>query len=212
MAAALVWLVIGAISAFLTSASPGPMNLYAINLAIKRDWRNFFWFAAGISTAEVAVALIASLGIWQQLIDPQVKKIMLFGGGVILCVLGSISFYNLHRAQLSSAAKIVHFERRPVLSQGPSLLCGLLIGSYHPASFAFWVWVAAAGSRYIPTQFSLYALGVGIGNFLWFVLIKEVVNRNATALSQPKILFIQNFVAIAILGIGLFNIISFGLP
>jgi len=178
-------LVIGFCAGFLGAIPPGPLNVTCLRKALQGQRREAYRVAVGGSVVDTLVCLLIGLGLgWileKVVTNPWVRSILaLFLVGYGLKLL----FVDRRRDKLAE-------EGAAPPADGPSaaapagvrpFLTGLLQAAANPALLVNWTILISflVGHRiFVPSFTSAlgFALGVGIGVFLWFTTLVELADR-----------------------------------
>lgn len=163
---------------------PGPVNLNVIRKASRNDTRDALRVALGAALVDTVICGFVAMGFgWaleRVVTNPWTRlglALFLLAGGL------KILFFDPRRdaeretarARLTAPPKEVSGFRFP-------LLVGVLQGAANPALLVNWTLLISflVGHRILPTGLlpaGVFAVGVGIGVFAWFLVLVELVER-----------------------------------
>ena len=205
------WLFLGLGGALLSCASPGPMNFYACRLAFKRRWQASVLYGCGVAMGDGALGLVAAVSLVGLLTASHSlvnDKTIMSAGGLILCISGVSALIGFRR-RLNQAPDTTKTRDALAPSDVKYLGLGFLIGIYHPAALGFWIWVAHFGSKNFGESIAwAFALGIAIGDFLWFKFLYAHAKKFDLIQSPATLLALQRCAAMVMLCAGLFTLYS----
>lgn len=178
-------LVVGFCAGFLGAIPPGPLNVTCLRKGLQGRRREAYRVAVGGSVVDTLVCLLIGLGLgWileRVVTNPWVRSIL----SVFLVGYGLKLLFVDRRRDRDADAGAASAPEEPS-SQPPagirSFLTGLLQAAANPAIFVNWTILVSflVGHRlFVPSRSSAlgFALGVGLGVFLWFTLLIELADR-----------------------------------
>ena len=179
-------LVVGFLAGFLGAIPPGPLNVTCLRKGLQGKRREAYRVAVGGSVVDTLVCLLIGLGLgWileKVVTNPWVRSILavfLVGYGLKLL------FVDRRRDRNDLVARAAPSPDEPE-SDAPagirSFLTGLLQAAANPALFVNWTLLVSflvSHRLFVPSVASAlgFALGVGIGVFVWFTVLIELVER-----------------------------------
>lgn len=182
-------LVIGLAAGFLGAIPPGPLNVTCLRKGLQGHRRDAYRVALGGAAVDILVCLLIGLGLgW--ILEKAVTN-MWVRSALALFLVGyglKLLLVDRRRDKLALAAALAEPDtsgERPAPAAARfrlPVLTGLLQGAANPALFVNWTIFISflVGHRlFVPSAASAlgFALGVGVGVFLWFTVIIELADR-----------------------------------
>jgi threonine/homoserine/homoserine lactone efflux protein len=190
---------------------PGPVNLNVIRKASRNETREALRVALGAALIDTAICGFVAMG---------------FGWALERVVTNPWTRLGLALFLLAAGLKILFFDRdrdagrggvRPGLTAQPKevsgfrfpLLVGVLLGAANPALFVNWTLLISflVGHRLLPPGLlpaGVFAAGVGIGVFVWFLVLVELVERLREHPAGAWIHYSSFGAGVLLLGFGLY--------
>ena len=163
---------------------PGPVNINVIRKASLNETREALRVALGAALVDTVICGLVAMG---------------FGWVLEKVVTNPWTRLGLSLFLLGGGLKILLFDRRrgaegdgprPGLTAPPKdvsgfrfpLLVGVLLGAANPALFVNWTLLISflVGHRLLPPGLlaaATFAIGVGVGVFVWFLVLTKLVER-----------------------------------
>ena len=163
---------------------PGPVNFNVIRKASLNETREALRVALGAALVDTVICGLVAMG---------------FGWVLERIVTNPWTRLGLALFLLAAGLKILLFDRRkgaepsgprPGLTAPPKdvsgfrfpLLVGVLLGAANPALFVNWTLLISflVGHRLLPPGLlaaATFAIGVGVGVFVWFLVLTKLVER-----------------------------------
>ncbi len=193
-------LVIGLIAGFLGAIPPGPLGVTCLRKALQGHRRDAYRVAVGGSITDTLVCGLIAFGLgWilekvvTNVVVRTVLAVFLLGYGLKLLVIDakkdaarSAALRRLPDFRLTPAARREDEQEdesgQPERGGIRPVVTGLLQGLANPALFVNWTILVGflVGHRLLVLSAGTaagFALGVGLGVFLWFVLLIELGTR-----------------------------------
>ncbi len=170
---------------FLGAIPPGPLNVSVIRKASTHDRTSALRLAFGGALIDAIICLFVGLGLGWILEKIVTNNVVRLGLPLLLTAYGvKILVHDRKRIRVEAAAQNGVDgppTPRPKGRAGVSLLMGALQGAANPTVFVNWtLFISFLVSHDIfkpgPVSAPAFALGIGIGVFLWFVLLVELVD------------------------------------
>lgn len=163
---------------------PGPVNLNVIRKASRNETREALRVALGAALVDTVICGFVAMGFgWaleRVVTNPWTRlalALFLLAGGLKILFLDPRrdAQREAARARLTAPPKEVSGFRFP-------LLVGVLQGAANPALLLNWTLLISflVGHRILPPGLlpaGVFAVGVGIGVFIWFAILVELVER-----------------------------------
>lgn len=213
-------ILIGLLAGFILAMPPGPVGITAIKYGLitgiksgnKYAFANFlmdfiYCFIAIFATSTIANQIIA--------VTDSHPFFVLGIQAIIVTALIIFGFLNIKNSKGSNFSNKVRTTKYNFVNKfenkGPFLL-GIAIALTNLANPSFfgtltWLSVNIFALDLIKNVFSqkaLFALGFGLGNFLWLMLLMRVVAKFKHRLSEQMMARIQQFAGISFIGFGTF--------
>ncbi|MDL1949139.1 hypothetical protein FBQ97_04910 [Acidobacteria bacterium ACD] len=178
-------LLVGIATGFLGAIPPGPLNITVLRKVSERKLREALRVSLGGAIVGALICAAIGLGLgWaleRLLNDPWVRLVLavfLIVYGIRILVLGRIRGEAEAAAATPGAAPPASKDR----PHGLHLLVGFLQGAANPALLVNWTLVTGFLVSHRVVQggagpMAGFALGVGLGVFLWFLVLIELVDR-----------------------------------
>lgn len=185
-------LLIGLVVGFVMSIPPGPISVAVIRQGIKGDFRSGLKIGIGASVMDILYALAAAFASsaiivnFENFLSGHAWLELLFQiiCVVLLVVLGLKYFTaTTEDLQHSEEKEQVGESRAQKMGFSSPLMLGVLMGvmnlanpSFLPSLIAVAGFIQAKGWIVkSPAGSSLYAIGFGVGVFLWFLLLLRII-------------------------------------
>ena len=181
-------LVIGFFAGLFGAIPPGPLNVTCLRKSLQGQRRAAFRVAAGGSVIDVFVCLLIGFGLgW--ILEKVVTNIWV-RAALAIFLLGyglKLLFVDRHRDRVPAAEVSPEPGASPEPAAPPApirhsrlpVLTGVLQGAANPALFVNWTILISflVGHRLLATTSAAalgFALGVGVGVFVWFTVLIEI--------------------------------------
>lgn len=207
-------LIAGTVFGFLIAIPPGPIAMTNIRLGLEGSKKECALFALGTASLDMLYCLVAVFaasaiqGAVNSYLDNNPLMSLFFQ---IIVVAGLIYFgIRQFRSKLSASETFVSKSKKPSpefidkMKRRGSLFLGFALAmtnlanpTFVPSLTVLSAWVHKTGL--FPGGFNnnvIFALGFGIGNFLWLYALAWVVIRNRHRLSDNTVLRIKQFAGI----------------
>jgi len=198
---------IGVFVGLLAAVPLGPVNVFVISQALKRDF--FHGLLAGLTAAvlDAAFCFIATAGFFQiklKLPDyaPSALKVV---AAVIILVLSGKLIHDSRTFQLPR-------EGDKVPSAAPKPILGvLLLYVSNPTLYMFWVAVAGTVTghhlvRYGAWTAVAFALFVGAGSILWYLCLVRFVSRRQSRIREETFRRVLFYLGLALVGFAVYTL------
>ena len=201
----------GFISGLLLSIPVGPINLTIVNEGARRGFKWALLIGLGASTMEVIYCAIAFTGFSSFFGGRMVKASMEVFSFMFMLFLG-VKFLMAKTVappiQLGKAANRIEARIGEKLQPTSAFMTGLVRVMGNPGVLLFWIILAAnflSRDWVQPTMTGKLACvtGVALGSSGWFVGLSRAVSRRHGKFSEKKLLRIEHFSGVVLLGLGL---------
>jgi threonine/homoserine/homoserine lactone efflux protein len=213
-------ILIGALIGFILAMPPGPIAMANIRLGLEKSRRDCAEFAIGTATMDMfycVIAIFAASAIHIAVSDYFDANPFISLSFQFLIVAGLIYFgFRQFRSNNTDTKKenceskaesstfIQNLKKKGPLFLGVALaLTNLANPTFVPSLTIMSAWVHKIGL--FPNAFNeniLFAIGFGIGNFLWLHILAWIVIRNRHKLSNTTIMRIRQFAGVTFIGFG----------
>jgi threonine/homoserine/homoserine lactone efflux protein len=201
-----MFILLGIFVGLLAAVPLGPVNVFVISQALKRGF--FHGFLAGLTAAtlDTTFCLVALAGFFKIKISlpPYAMSVLKVLAAVIILLLS-------HKLIRDSRTFEIPRERDKIPSAAPKPILGvLLLYVANPTLYMFWIAVAGTvtGHRLMghsPVRYGTwtavaFALAVGVGSLLWYLLLVRFVSRRQARIKPEafrKILFYLGLALVA---------------
>jgi threonine/homoserine/homoserine lactone efflux protein len=186
---------------FAVAAPVGPMSLLCIDRTLRKGFIAGAVFGGGIAIADITYAFIVGIGLasvqnWLSSYGNWLR----IGGAVIIAIL-AIPMWRRHS---------IDTPRREVPNaHWRAAVVAYTLTMSNPHTILLFATVLAATSLSLDTkQAGIFAAGVGIGSFSWWLILTASMQRIAHRLSPDAITAINRLMASILLGIAVYLIVS----
>lgn len=211
-------LIIGAIAGFILALPPGPVGVSAIKYALFSDLKLGNKFALAnllMDFVYCLIAIFATSAIASEL-SALTKDFPFLILGIQFSIVLALILYgvlNLKNSKTSILSEKVRTKKFNFVSKfenkGPFLI-GIAIGLTNFANPSFfgtltWLSVNIFALNLIENVFSqksLFAIGFGVGNYLWLSLLMRIVFKFKHRISEQMMVRIHQFAGISFIGFG----------
>ena len=163
---------------------PGPVNINVIRKASQDQTREALRVGLGAALVDTVICGFVAMGfgwVLERVVNNPWTRLglalFLLAGGLKILVFDRRrdADREVTRARLTAPPREVSGFRFP-------FLVGVLQGAANPALFVNWTLIISflVGHRILPTGLlpaGVFAVGVGVGVFVWFVILTELVER-----------------------------------
>jgi threonine/homoserine/homoserine lactone efflux protein len=185
----LIAFIIGLIIGFLICIPVGPINMWAVNTQLRRDFKSAISIALGASTMDFVYFMIILSGLSLFHFSPLVIHTLKIIGVIILFVFGA-------KELLTSSVSFQLTEEEKKKTPNPSsyFLLGVIIYTSNPTLIASMTGVASVIKSWnlfetnIVNHFFL-SLGLALGTLSWFFLLLKTVSRYQHKI--PEIFYVR---------------------
>lgn len=200
----------GIAGGFGSSAPLGPINLWIADTLLDSPAAKLRAFLSGVIACDAGYALLACWGYYQFLEDSTAGRVLGIAGGVFLVSLGVVAMrkQSLREGDVKKAA----------LSTGNPLrdFCvGAFMVASNPGFLMFWMFVIEV----LEHQLALHVVGGGagffvagivLGDFLWFSLLRYLVQRGRESFQTRWLRFLRVGIAAAFVVCGIVTVLHNG--
>ncbi len=204
-----MYLLIGLVIGFVAAIPLGPVNVFVISQALKRDF--FHGFIAGVTTAflDAVFCFVALAGIFQFHIHPDstVNALLKTLTAVILAVVAVRLYLESRKFVLPVASsKVSAVSARPIFGV-------LLLYVTNPSIYAFWFAVAGSMNAHQLVvargwPAALFALSCGLGAVGWYLMLVRFVSSRQGRITQRTFKRLLTGLAVLFLGFAAYTAIS----
>jgi threonine/homoserine/homoserine lactone efflux protein len=214
----LIALLAGAILGFVLALPPGPIAMVCIRMGIEKGRAECFQLSLGTAAMDMVysfIAIFAAAAVQSAastyLDDNPIVSVFFQVIVVIgLVYYGFVQFKKQKKAQENPEARkkqsqfIEGLKKKGPLMLGIALaLTNLANPTFLPSLAVMSGWVHKMNIfQNAVLENSLFAVGFGIGNFIWLYLLAYMVMRNKHKLSDNSITYIKQFAGITFIGFG----------
>lgn len=211
-------LLIGTLAGFILALPPGPVGVTAIKYGLVTGVKSgnkyatanlmmdfFYCFVAIFATSAVASQII-------ELSDKHPFVIFAIQAVIVLALIifGFLNIKNSKESKFSNKVKKQKFDFVNKFENKGPFLIGIAIALTNLANPSFfgtltWLSVNIFALNLIENIFiqkTLFALGFGVGNFLWLMLLMRVVNKYKHRMSEQMMTRVKQFAGISFIGFG----------
>jgi len=204
-----MYILIGLVIGFVAAIPLGPVNVFVISQALKRDF--FHGFIAGATTAfmDAVFCFVALAGILHFDIPPdsRVNSLLKILTAAILAVVAVRLYLESRKFVLpASNGKVTPVAARPIIGV-------LLLYVTNPSIYTFWFAVAGSMNAHqlVVTEgwpAALFALSCGVGAIIWYLLLVRFVSSRQGRISAKAFKRLLLGLAVLFLGFAAYTAIS----
>lgn len=201
--------VLGFLVGFFAAVPPGPINVYTISQALKRDFLH--GFSIGLTTAilDAGYCLLAILGISSVslILDTYSNVLKIIGFALLLLI--SLRLIKQPPSVEKDRLSIPNSRSLPRL-----ILVALFLYVSNPSLYAFWFAVASTvtSNQWVTHSGGLpyvFALACGTGVFTYYFLIARYVSKYKRLFKPQAFTIVLRGLGVLLLGLALYNLIAF---
>jgi L-lysine exporter family protein LysE/ArgO len=202
-----MFILLGIFVGMLAAVPLGPVNVFVISQALKRDF--FHGFLAGLTAAglDTTFCFVALAGFFQIRLNlpsyaPTVLKIV---AGLIIILLSA-------KLIKDSRTFVIPSERDKIPSAAPKPILGVLaLYVSNPTLYMFWIAVAGAVTGHGLVRFGTwtavaFAAAVGGGSLLWYLLLVRFVSRRQARIKPATFRKILFYLGLALLAFAIYTL------
>lgn len=200
-------ILLGLFVGLLAAVPVGPVNVFVISQALKRDF--FHGFLAGATAAflDVSFCFVALAGFFRIKISlpPYAGSVLKTVAAVIILLLSSKLIRDSRAFELPRNG-----ERLPSAAPKP-ILGVLLLYLSNPTLYMFWLAVAGTVTGHRLVRFGTwtavaFALAVGAGSIGWYVSLVRFVSRRQTRIRERTLRQILFYLGLALIGFAIYTL------
>lgn len=171
-------LLIGLIVGFLICIPVGPINMWAVNTQLKRDFKSAISIALGASTMDFVYFMIILSGLSLFNFTPKTIHILKIIGVLVLFSFGMKELLTKH-----VSFKLTEEEKKKAPKAHSYFLLGVLIYTSNPTLIASMTGVASVikSWKLFEENFAnhfLLSIGLSLGTLSWFYLLLKIVGKH----------------------------------
>jgi threonine/homoserine/homoserine lactone efflux protein len=181
--------LIGLIVGFLICIPVGPINMWAVNTQLKRNFRSAFSIALGASTMDVVYFMIILSGL----------SLFNFSIGTIhfLKIIGVFILFGFGMKELLTkkfSFTMTEEEKKNIPNASSYFLLGVILYTSNPTLIASMTGIASVIRSWNLFELNLFnnlalSLGIGCGTLSWFFVLLKTVDKYQHKI--PEIFFIR---------------------
>lgn len=200
-------ILLGLFVGLLAAVPVGPVNVFVISQALKRDF--FHGFLAGATAAflDVTFCFVALAGFFKIKIalPPYAGSVLKTVAAVIILLLSSKLLRDSRTFELPRNG-----ERIPSAAPKP-ILGVLLLYLSNPTLYMFWIAVAGTVTGHHLVRFGTwtavaFALAVGAGSTGWYISLVRFVSRRQTRLRERTLRQILFYLGLALAAFAIYTL------
>lgn len=203
----------GIIAGFFSSSPIGAINVLVAEFVMAKQTKRIPAFVLGVILFDVILAIFACLGYSQMIQTSSYHQWLQLVGGFLLVFIGFYWFFQnkTHQIELKKNWPASKDKTIDVFIFFRDFFYGLILCASNPAFFIFWLFVANQISGFISQDltviiFSIYALGIIIGDILWFFLFCKIAQKSFAILSFQGVKLIRRCFSFFMILCGLYSI------
>lgn len=190
---------------------PGPVNLNVIRKASRNETREALRIALGAALVDTVICGFVAMGFGWALERVVTNPWTRLGLALFLLAAGlKVLFFDRdHADEREGARRSLTAPPKDVSGSRFPLLVGVLLGAANPALLVNWTLLISflVGHRLLPPGLlpaGVFAAGVGIGVFVWFLVLVELVERLSKQPAGRWIHYSSFAAGVLLLGFGLY--------
>lgn len=184
----LLFIAVGLVCGFFSSAPIGPINLWIIDrVLVGYRFLQIFWFIFGVIVADVLLAAAAIWGYFAFFQERQFQRGLALIGGIVVLIMGVMIILrkNLHLPE----NRHLH-NKISKLSHVKMFFTGLSFCSINPAFFTFWLVVISTIAEEFSSRPSgavswAFLMSIAVGDALWFWTVTFLAKKGVNLL-RPR--------------------------
>ena len=186
---------------FAVAVPVGPMSMLCIERTLRKGFIAGAVFGSGIAVADITYALIVSFSMasvqsWLSHYGDWLR----IGGAIIIAVL-AIPMLRQRKVEVP--------QRDVPNAHWRAAALAYTLTMSNPHTILLFATVLAATSLILDATESLkFAAGVGIGSWIWWLLLTAVVKRITHRLSPTTIITINRVMAVVLMGIAVYLLVT----
>lgn len=186
---------------FAVAVPVGPMSLLCIDRTLRNGFVAGAVFGSGIALADITYALIVGIGMasvqtWLNHYGDWLR----IAGAIIIAILAVPMFRQHAIATPQREVPTTHWRAAAV---------AYTLTMSNPHTILLFATVLAATSLTLDaTDAVIFAAGVGIGSLSWWLILTAIMQRIAHRLASTTITTINRVMAVALIGIATYLLIS----
>jgi len=207
-----MFIFLGLFVGMLAAVPLGPVNVFVISQALKRDF--FHGFLAGLTAAalDTSFCFVALAGFFKIKISLPPYSMS------VLKVLAAVIILLLSRKLIRDSQKFeIPRDREKIPSAAPKPILGvLLLYVANPTLYMFWIAVAGTvtGHRLMGSNLVRYgtwtavafAAAVGVGSLLWYLGLVRFVSRRQARIKPETFRRILFYLGLALIGFAIYTL------
>ena len=173
-----MYVLLGLLIGFVAAIPLGPVNIFVISQALKRDFRHAFMAGLTAAVLDMVYCLVAVLGISRFTFGLNLVKLLPF---IKLFAAAVLAVMGVHILRQSKACLPVRPSRNPTSFSPRPMFGVVLLYISNPSLYAFWLAVAAMVSHFewmvsgpVWAKF-LFAFSCGVGGICWYFILTRYV-------------------------------------
>ncbi len=210
-----MFVLIGIAAGLLAAVPVGPVNVFVISQALKRDFLHGLLAGLTAVTLDVTFCFVALAGFFKirVALPPHAVTYMKAAAAVIILLLARKLLHDAKRFEIPQ-------DRDKIPSASPKPILGvILLYLTNPTLYMFWIAVAGTATSVLHGRLEgwravAFAASVGIGSLAWYLSLVRFVSRRQHRLKIEtfrKLLFYLGLLlaafGIVILGMALFELL-----
>jgi len=206
-----MYVLLGVLIGFVAAIPLGPVNVFVISQALKRDFLHSFMAGLTAAVLDTVYCLVAVLGLSQVTFGLNLVKLLPFIKVFAAAVLAGLGVHMLRQAKVWRDSR----PSRSPASFSPSPMLGVaLLYVSNPSLYAFWLAVAAMVSHFewmaagpVGARI-IFAFSCGAGGILWYFILTRYVGKYHHQFQPKTFRTIFLILAFVLFGFAAFSVAS----
>lgn len=208
-----MFILLGIFVGLLAAVPLGPVNVFVISQALKRDF--FHGLLAGLTAAtlDMIFCFVSLAGFFQIKLNlPHYTISVLKIVAALIIILLSAKLIR------DSKVFVMPSERDKIPSAAPKPILGVLaLYVSNPTLYMFWIAVAGSVTGHQLVRFGTwtavaFAAAVGIGSLLWYILLVRFVSRRQARIKPATFRKLLFYLGLALLAFAIYTLGTVFIP
>lgn len=204
-----MFVFLGILIGFLAAIPLGPINVYAVSQALKRDFMHSFWVGLTAAFLDIVYSFVAIIGFSQVALvfDEYKQEFKVFGAALLIF----ISIRLIRQSKTYQAAEEADVVRRVQKSYSRPIIVTLFLYVSNPTLYIFWLAVAGTVTAHHLVTFVgwrplAFALFCGLGSTLWYLILASYVSKFRKIFKPSTFRVMLQGLAVVLIGFALFSL------
>lgn len=204
-----MFILLGILIGFFAAIPLGPINIYAVSQALKRDFMHSFWVGLTAAFLDIVYSFVAIVGFSQVALvfDEYKKEFKVFGAALLII----ISIRLIRQSKTYQAAREADVLGKVQKSYSRPIIVTLFLYVSNPTLYIFWLAVAGTVTTHHLVTFVswrpvTFALFCGLGSTLWYLILASYVSKFRKIFNPSTFRMMLLGFAVVLIGFALFSL------